>query len=91
MKMIVLVGMLLLPTFLYAAPDYIVIRLYSGGESCIVVSPEEANKQKIAHLPKGVVIDFSDLKKKYNVSGVYGKAIHERDIPNYLAPTVASK
>lgn len=90
--MILLVGMLLIPTFLCAAPDYIVIRIYSSGDgSCIVVSPEEAKKQQIEHLPKGTVINYDSLKKDYEITkGVYGMSIDEKDIPKYIQ-TIAGK
>ncbi len=74
------------------ASDYIVVRIYEGQNGLIAISPEDALKQNITHLPKGVVIKYQDLKG-YGVQGsIFGKPIAEDDLKVYLeAPAVAAK
>lgn len=90
--LIILVGALMLPTTL-SASDYIVIRIYDyETKGCIVISPKEAEAQKLAHLPRGIVIKFKDLKAKYGISGsLMGMPVDNHNLAKYLDPVVAEK
>lgn len=83
-----LVGAFMLSTT-YAS-DYIVIRIYDIRGGLIVISREEAEKQKIAHLPRGIEIKFKDLKD-YGVAGVYGREIREEELAIYLDQSIVAK
>ncbi len=90
--LIILVGALLLPASLHAS-DYIVIRILDyESKGCIVISPKEAEAQKLTHLPRGIVIKYKDLKIKYGITGgLMGKEVDDRDLIKYLDAVVAEK
>ena len=91
--LLILVGALMLPTTL-SASDYIVVRLYDyGTKGCIVISRAEAEAHKIAHLPRGIVIKYHELKTKYGVTSgsLMGMPVDDKDLVKYLDPVVAGK
>ncbi len=94
----ILIGVMFLSTNLLAparAPvyreGYIIVHLFDGEGGYIVISPEEAMKQRIDDLPRRIVLEQRDLKRQSVVWGISGKPINKDKLHKYLARELAGQ